>query len=96
MLKFEGVAEVGEYIKAMDFRHYEDRPDSFIIGRVTEKGMVEPLGMYGYTIEVGYDTEGGRVGLTMHVPYQVGGVDWDDRVQYVSEASYQLITTGRR
>ena len=94
MLKFEGVADVGEYIKAMDFRHYEDRDDMFVIGQVTAKGLIEHLNMNGYTIECGYDTEGGRVGVTMFIPYEVSPADWDDRVQYVTAEAYQSIVSG--
>ena len=34
MMKFESVAKVGEYIKAMDFRPMENRDDSFVIGKI--------------------------------------------------------------
>ena len=105
MLKFEGVAKVGEFIKAMDFRSYEDRDDMFVIGKVIEKGRLfvdcafsdRKVYLYdGYTIECVYDTEGDRVTREINVPFEVGMADWDDRVQYVSEASARLITTGRR
>ena len=105
MLKFENVAKVGQFIKAMDFRSYEDRDDMFVIGKVIEKGQIfvdcafsgRKIPMYeGYTIECVYDTEGDRVRREINVPFEVGMADWDDRVQYVSEASARLIITGRR
>ena len=105
MLKFENVAKIGEFIKAMDFRPYEGRDDMFVIGKVIEKGQIfvdcafsgRKIPMYeGYTIECVYDTEGDRVRREINVPFEVGMADWDDRVQYVSEASARLITTGRR
>ena len=100
MLKFESVAKVGEYIKAMDFRSFEDRDDSFVIGKVIEKGQLfvdcafsdRKVYLYdGYTIECVYDTEGDRVRREINVPFEVGMTDWDDRVQYVSEGAYKSI-----
>ena len=100
MLKFEGVAKVGEFIKAMDFRPYEGHDDTFVIGKVIEKGHLyvdcafsgRKIPLYkGYTIECVYDTEGERVRREINVPFEVGMVDWDDRVQYVSEGAYKKI-----
>ena len=100
MLKFESVAKVGEYIKAMDFRSFEDRDDSFVIGKVIEKGQLfvdcafsdRKVYLYdGYTIECVYDTEGDRVRREINVPFEVGMSDWDNRVQYVSEGAYKSI-----
>lgn len=42
MLKFENCAEVGQKIKALDFQPMPGRRDSYLIGRVIEKGP-----MYG-------------------------------------------------
>ena len=100
MLKFEGVAKVGEFIKAMDFRPYEGQDDMFVIGKVIEKGQIfvdcafsgRKIPMYeGYTIECVYDTEGDRVGRGINVPFEVAMADWDDRVQYVTEGAYKKI-----
>ena len=100
MLKFESVAKVGEYIKAMDFRSFEDRVDVFVIGKVIEKGQLfvdcafsdRKVPLYeGYTIECVFDTEGERVRREINVPFEVGMSDWDDRVQYVSEGAYKKI-----
>lgn len=99
MLKFEGVAKVGEYIKAMDFRPYEGQDDMFVIGKVIEKGQLyvdcaftdRKIPLYeGYTIECVYDTEGDRVTREINVPFEVGMVDWDDRVQYLSEGAMRM------
>ena len=40
MMKFESVAKIGEFIKAMDFRPMEDRDDSFVIGKIISKGRM--------------------------------------------------------
>ena len=51
MLKFEKTAEIGDLIKAYDFQPMSDRGDSYIVGKVTDKGMAN--GMYmAYTVDV--------------------------------------------
>ena len=88
MLKFENVAKVGEYIKAMDFRPREDVADSFVIGKVLRYAPAR----CGYYIECGFDTEGHRVGEEIFVPFGLAPfAEWDDRVQYVSEGAYKKI-----
>ena len=64
MLKFENTAEVGDVIKAFDFRPMpeyakEDYPDSYLTGLVTAKGPIyqefEGRKVYvceGYTVKV--------------------------------------------
>ena len=109
MLKFESVAKVGQFIKAMDFRPMEDRDDSFVIGKIISKGRMfakycptieENDRQYyigeGYTIECRYDTEGERVRREIHVPFEMSGFsEFDNRVQYVSDGAMRKITTGR-
>ena len=88
MLKFENVAKVGEYIKAMDFRPREGVEDSFVIGKVLRHAPAR----CGYYIECGFDTEGQRVGEEVFVPFGLAPfAEWDDRVQYVSEGAYKKI-----
>ena len=84
MLKFENVAEVGNKIKAYDFRPMEGRPDRFLIGIVTNKGKT-PLGFAGYTVIV-TESEGyaERVGLEMFVPFGMVFDDHDGRVSLVA------------
>lgn len=100
MMKFEGVAKVGEFIKAMDFRPCEGLDDQFVIGKVIEKGTLyvdcalsgRKIPMYdGYRIECAYDTEGDRVGREINVPFEVAMVDWDRRVEYVSDGAFKSI-----
>ena len=88
MLKFESVAKVGEYIKAMDFRPMEGRDDMFVIGKV----LGYEIGRCGFIVECRFDTEGHRVGEQVFVPFEMAGFsEFDNRVQYVSEGAFQSI-----
>jgi hypothetical protein len=87
MLKFESVAKVGEFIKAMDFRPMESRDDSFVIGKILREDY-----RGGFVIECRFDTEGQRVGEEVFVPFEMAGFsEFDNRVQYVSEGAFQSI-----
>jgi hypothetical protein len=89
MLKFESVAKVGEYIKAMDFRPMEGRDDMFVIGKVL--GYERSRGC-GFIVECRFDTEGHRVGEEVFVPFEMAGFsEFDNRVQYVSEGAFKKI-----
>ena len=82
MLKFENTAQVGDYIKAFDFQPMPDRPDSFVSGRVIDKGMFE--GVAAYKVAVHEDsvfTDGSR--LEVIVPFQVSFMEYDTRVTKV-------------
>ena len=83
MLKFESVAKVGEYIKAMDFRPMENRDDSFVIGKILREDY-----RGGFVIECRFDTEGQRVGEEVFVPFEMSFMEHDERVQYVSEGAF--------
>jgi len=86
MLKFEGIAKVGEIIKAYDFAGYTD---SYITGRVVDKGdVLHPatgaLLYRGYTIEVMSDSgdKEDRYGDIGYVPFETS-FDHDGRVELV-------------
>lgn len=84
MLKFENVAEVGNKIKAYDFQPRDGRPDYFLVGTVTNKGMT-PLGFAGYTVTVTESPEHTvREGIEMFVPFEVMFDEWDGRVSLVA------------
>lgn len=87
MLKFESVAKVGDYIKAMDFMPREGVEDSFVIGKILRKNSYRG----GFIVECGFDTEGQRVGAEIFVPFEMSFMEWDERVQYVSEGAFQKI-----
>ena len=86
MMKFESVAKVGDYIKAMDFMPREGVEDSFVIGKILRKDS-----RGGFVIECGFDTEGQRVGVEIFVPFEMSFMEWDERVQYVSEGAFRKI-----
>ena len=85
MLKYQNLAQVGDRIRAYDFRGGKDY---YIEGIVTAKGAITTLRgvlMYtGYTIDVDVDTLGGRVGDEGYVPFETS-LDYDDRIELVEE-----------
>lgn len=93
MLRFENVANVGDMIKALDFRPMEGRNDSYLVGRVIEKGeMFYDNGVpmcHGYKVYVTDSRSGSdrfdinRVGIEMIVPFEMSITDFDGRVQLV-------------
>lgn len=96
MLKFENTANIGDIIKAYDFKPMTDRPDCFLAGRVVAKGKMfqefEGRKIYigdGYTVEVlGGDEESRehRKGQTMYVPFEIDFMEFDERVSVVVTA----------
>ena len=86
MLKFESIAKVGEFIKAMDFRPMEGREDSFVIGKILREDY-----RGGFIVECRFDTEGQRVGAEVFVPFEMSFMEHDTRVQYVSEGAFKKI-----
>ena len=102
MLKFENTANVGDVIKAFDFEPMPDRPDSYLIGRVIEKGPIYvPLEeggtpryiCDGYTVFVkesqtgSFEHDVSRVGVHAYVPFEMGFSDYDGRVEVINEVS---------
>ncbi len=96
MLKFENTANVGDIIKAFDFQPMPDRDDSYLIGRVIEKGpmYVEMNGRQvymcdGYKVFVkdsnsgsaGFDAD--RIGTEMMVPFEMSITEFDNRVEVI-------------
>ena len=89
MLKFENTAEIGDLIRAYDFEPMPDRPDQYVTGWVEKKGPIfvefkdgsERYICDGYTIHCQYDTNGSREGIKIHVPFEMGFSDFDQRVE---------------
>ena len=98
MLKFENTANVGDTIRAYDFRPMSDRPDSYLVGEVVSKGPIfaKPHNDHkvylcdGYTVRVTesvtgvemFDAE--RVGDEMYVPFEMSGFsEFDNRVEVI-------------
>lgn len=84
MLKYENVANIGDTIKAFDFEPIPGRPDSFLIGKVIDKGMVNDSYL-AYTVEVIDGDDDSRNGATMYVPFE-SSMDYDGRVSRISVA----------
>ena len=97
MLKFENVANVGDVIKAFDFQPMEGRDDSYLIGRVIEKGRmyadIDGRQVYlceGYKVFVkdsrsgseSYDID--RMGTEMMVPFEISMCEFDNRVEVIA------------
>lgn len=97
MLKFENCAEVGQMIKAYDFKPMPGRPGSYLIGRVIAKGPIygkpfpemerEVCLCHGYTVYVTDSRSGSdrhdmeRLGTEMIVPFEMDFTEFDERVQ---------------
>ncbi len=97
MLKFENTANIGDMIKAFDFKPMEGRPDSFMTGIVTAKGPIYverdfgegPVRVYhcdGYTVKViGSDEDSKeRIGDIGYIPFGVSFMEFDERVTLVA------------
>lgn len=85
MLKYKNLANVGDRIRAYDFR---GNKEAFIEGVIVAKGAIKtPEGAYtlyeGFTIEIDKDgAEFGRVGDMGYIPFETS-FDYDDRVELV-------------
>lgn len=93
MLKFEGVATVGDIIRAYDFKPCAGRDDAFIEGVVENANCNEP-GFNCYKVTVTADkfvkfetkpNKKNRVGKIMFVPHQTSFMEFDFRVINLSE-----------
>jgi hypothetical protein len=83
-LKFEGIAQVGDTIRAYDFEPMAGRPDHYIEGVVCELTTVKPHGYKAYDIRLTYDSMGVRpIGTAVYVPMETG-MDYDNRVEKIS------------
>jgi hypothetical protein len=91
MLKFEKTANIGDIIKAFDFKPMSDRPDMFLTGIVLDKGMIKHpvhgFDMYtGYTVKIVAQSEknGYTLGETAYIPFETDFMEYDERVQLVA------------
>jgi hypothetical protein len=93
MMKFEGIANVGDIIRAYDFKPMAGRDDAFIEGVVEDTNCNdEGFSSYKVTVTVDkfkkYETKANprnRVGLTMFVPHQTSFMEFDFRVINLSK-----------
>ena len=93
MLKFEGIAKVGDIIRAYDFKPMAGRDDAFIEG-IVENANSNEFGFSAYKITVTVDkfkkyetkaTARNRVGQIAFVPHQTSFNEFDFRVINLSE-----------
>jgi len=87
MMKFAETAEIGDLIKAFDFQPMSDRGDSYIVGKVLRKGIVD-AGYLAYTVDVIHRVFGGDVcdrdtDNVSHVPFEVFFMEYDERVSKI-------------
>jgi len=89
MLKFEGIAKVGDIIRAYDFAPCAGRDDAYLEGVVEDVNNNE-MGYIAYKVTVTADKFNGgvevrnisrnRVGKIFFVPHQVSFMEFDFRV----------------
>jgi hypothetical protein len=88
MLKFENVANTGDYIRAYDFKPMKGREDAYIEGTVlgvsTENGykafkIKVEADKFGSEIET-VEFEGNRVGKIFFVPMETSFMEYDARI----------------
>ena len=88
MNNFENTAEIGDMIKSIDFKPMADRPTSFIVGKVVEKGITAN-GFAGFTVQVTKRVWGGEEieadgGLStkdvIMTPFEMFFGDFDNRI----------------
>ena len=83
-LKFEGIAKVGECIKAYDVMPRSGL-ECYVVGIVTEVAIVDNAKVF--LIDCVYDSTGNeeysRVGRKVKVPLEVTQFEYDHRIQKV-------------
>ena len=86
-MKFQNIANVGQTIRAYDFKPMLGREDCFVEGVVTK---IDNKGYDCYVIKVTKDswsdaTDPGRVGANVFVPFEVSFQEFDARVMNLSQ-----------
>lgn len=89
MLKFENTANVGEFIRAYDFKPMIGREDCFVEGQVVECDNTE-RGYSAFKIRVSKEVFSGEhvndnlVGRFVYVPHEVSFMEYGGRVVNLS------------
>jgi len=81
MLKYEGIAKVGDVIRSYDFA---GNKDCYIEGMVLEINPASSIGYKAYGVEVTKDTLDNRVGEMVYVPMEVSILEYDGRIENLS------------
>ena len=93
MLKFAGIAKVGDIIRAYDFKPMAGRDDAFVEGIVEQVNCTES-GFNSYKVTVTADkfrkyetkaTPQNRVGQIVFVPHQTSFHEFDFRIVNLSK-----------
>jgi hypothetical protein len=93
MLKFAGVADIGDIIRAYDFKPCAGRGDAYVEGEV--EAITNECGFKAYKIKVSADkfigdvetikTENNRIGQYIFAPFETSFMDFDFRIVNLSK-----------
>jgi hypothetical protein len=90
-MKFQGIAKIGDYIRAYDFKPMRGRMDCYVEGVV--ESITNECGYLAYKIKVMNDVFGGemqedadctRNGKEVFVPMEVSFMEYDSRIMNLS------------
>src|SRR5205814_1350647 len=90
-LKFEGLAKVGDKIRAYDHQPRDTNSKHYYVeGFVLDANAEYPIEKYkcyliGCYKDTVYRPYQSRVGERVYVPFELGFFEWDDRVSLVKE-----------
>ncbi len=87
-MKNQGIAQVGDIIRAYDFKPMVGRNDCYVEGRVEAIGPKEvPYASYKITVFKDYfdgrsrrGVRSSRVAKTVYVPFEVSFMEYDGRI----------------
>ena len=95
-MKFEHTADIGDVIKSYDFQPISNRDDSYIIGRVVDKGWIKAAYQRytGYTVEVLQRVRLGEVvdvepNERCYTPFE-SFFDFDERITKVTDQAKSI------
>ena len=81
--KYEKIAEVGEYIKAFNFKPSPDRAENFVVGEVIGKYRKTPFGYAAYEIKLTHRSTGNLRNEITFVPFETTS-DYEGRIKKLS------------
>lgn len=89
MKKFANIAEVGDVIRAYDFKPMVGREDSFVEGTVVAKGFNNYCLYECYEIVTTKQVTMGKkqktIGRTFYIPFEVSFMEYDGRIMNLSK-----------
>ena len=88
-MKFRNIAEIGDVIRAYDFKPMVGRGECFVEGKVITKGALD-CGYDAFCIKVtkevfddlvvGPEDKGSRIGKLVYVPMETSFFEYDGRI----------------